>query len=155
MQIYSSQDFTQPDRTRGLTFHFHVQFPVTEHHPLDTTISPLLLLNRPRACSAYKSPVWRFSGLNTSQVHQPIEDTITHKAAQRPGRLLKARGESPNGWGSHLLFRGCWHADGQRQGKLLCAAVWVEIQQMDAEYNIGTGKCAFIIVILTPSLINI
>lgn len=45
MQIYSSQDFTQPEKTKGGGNISLVQFPVTGHHPLISQ-SPCLLLNR-------------------------------------------------------------------------------------------------------------
>lgn len=89
------------------------QFPVTAYHLL-LSLHPLVF------CWTGQWPALFTGGLHTGK--NTKSSPVTHLSHNEPklfGRSIKSRRwENPEGWGFHLLFRGCWHrhTDGQRWG---------------------------------------
>lgn len=89
------------------------QFPVTAYHLL-LPLHPLVF------CWTGQWPALFRGGLHAGK--NTKSSPVTHLSHNEPKlfwRSIKStRWESPEGWGSHLLFRGCWHrhTDGQRWG---------------------------------------
>lgn len=89
-----------------------VQFPVTAYH---LSISQFPSWFGWMACSFHKSSACRCDMVKNTSSPSHLSDNNQRHA----GSLLKAwGGRAPKGWGSHLLFRVCWHrhTDGERWG---------------------------------------